>query len=418
VALFNKQISLVLLSALACLSGVLPPAFAEVQLQNTRVWKRANVISPGQKVWAFQAGSQNSSTRYATDGQVEPLGRQYAQVLRWKELVGAEESKAGQAELQNYMKANRLDDNDIAATSNYEVTRRETGFAMDWAYGLGENWMVGFQLPITYRETEVSTRIGMTPQLVNLASQPLKVSSVGTASSTPAMQEKLSQLAQQELSNSGYDNIPNQNNSWDWGDVSLLNQLELAETYRWTWAVQQLVRFPTARNNNLADYIQTSDDQGQVDLGLSSIVDYEVRRWLIGARLGYVMQMPDTVKMRVPSTDGGDDTISPEIKRDLGDWVWAAVDAELRVTRALDLNVEYGFLSKAKDRYSRDELNDQAAAQEIHQSRVGMQYRIGEVSTRSGIESKWVAAVGYTFPWQGRNSLDSSRTSVDVITYF
>lgn len=387
-------------------------------MTDSRVWRRAAVINAGQNVWSFQAGVRESSTRYGTSGQVQSLGRQYTRVLSWRELVRGENSKEAKAEVQKYMDQNGLRENDIAATSDYEVSRRETGFASDWAYGLTRNWMVGLQIPLTYRQTKVRSRVNMTPKLVNLRAQSLQLSTFAATSTDDDLYQKVTQLAQNELTNSGYDNVPSQKESWDWGDVNLLSQFEILQTYRWTWSLQQLVRIPTAQNNNVADYIQTSDDQGQVDLGISSLVDFEWRSWILGARVGYVSQLSDRVKMRVPNDERNDGEINPEVRRDLGDWAWAAVDAEWRVLESLDLNIEYGYLAKAKDQYSNDYLNSTATDQELHQSRVGMLYHIGDNGSRSGVENKWIASLGYTFPLSGRNSLDSSRTSLDVITYF
>jgi hypothetical protein len=178
-----------------------------------------------------------------------------------------------------------------------------------------------------------------------------------------------------------------------------------------------MVRVPTAQNPSISDYIQANDDQGQVDLGVTSLLDYRQRRWLAGVRFGYVSQLPDKVKMRVPGEVTGQ-TVNREVSRDLGDWAWASIDFEYEVTRSFEVSAEHSYLRKNRDHVSTDNIPTGNTFQQLQQSRVGVLYRLGETSSRSGVENKWVASAGYTYPWAGRNSMQASRTSVDIITYF
>jgi hypothetical protein len=82
-------------------------------------------------------------------------------------------------------------------------------------------------------------------------------------------------------------------------------------------------------------------------------------------------------------------------------------------------------LSKARDRYSGDKLDDSNYAkladdtgQQLHQTRLGLNYRMGEITSREDVQKKWVASLAYTYPWIGRNSVDASRTSLELISYF
>jgi hypothetical protein len=87
----------------------------------------------------------------------------------------------------------------------------------------------------------------------------------------------------------------------------------------------------------------------------------------------------------------------------------------------LGLDVEYAFLSKTKDVYSSVDRDLSALSedtdQEVHQTRLGMSYTFNG-SQRRGVENKWVATLGYTYPFSGRNSADASRAAVEIISYF
>ena len=233
------------------------------------------------------------------------------------------------------------------------------------------------------------------------------------------MQQKVRTLAENELVNSGYDDIPDTQESLDWGDVSLLSQFYFIERPDWDWSLQQLVRFPSSRNPSVSDYFQQAGDDGQVDLGLTSLIDMNLRRWTLGVRLGYVAQLADSAKMRT-SEERAD--VDPKVSRDLGDWAWGAVDADFRFSRTFEMDVEYAYLTKSPDSYvggGRDYAAfTRTTDQEVHQTRFGMIYNIGERSARRGVENKWVASLGYTYPWMGRNGVDASRTSLELISYF
>lgn len=312
--------------------------------------------------------------------------------------------------MESYMRSRGAHEEDVAATASYQVEREEVGFNVNWAYGLMRRWMIGFEVPLTHRRTQVKSKVAMSPVLA------------GTRQ--PEMSQKIRTASEQELSNSGYDNIPDQQRSWDWGDASILSQVSLMEGYRWQWSLQQLMRFPTARNPELDNYIQAADDSGQVDLGLSSLVDVRYRRWVLGAQAGYVVQLPDSMRTRV-SDSSSTRKVDPKVWRDLGDWYWAAADGDYHLSNKLNLNLEYAYLMKFQDKYrgrSAEGVDYSTFAkntnQDLHQTKVGFLYQINNEGTRGGVENKWVASVAYNYPWLGRNSLNSSRTSVDLISYF
>jgi len=395
-------------------------ARAEVTFTDSRTWKRAEMVNVGQQVWSFQSSYQKISDRFGSVGRPEPLGAKYRRSITWGQLLQSEGSLEGRAEMENYMRSRGAKQDDVAAMSAYQVEREDVGLSVDWAYGLTRNWMIGFQVPIVLRRTQVSSRVEMTPALAQ---------GVGTASQSSLLslngeqvREKVRSLAEAELSRSGYDEIPEQQQAWEWGDISLLSQFYLHQGYDWHWSLQQMVRFPTSRNPSVSDYLQQTTDDGQVDLGLTSLVDYRLRRWTLGGRLGYVAQLPDSTKLRVGEGGG---TVDPKVNRDLGDWVWGALDADYRVTRRLGLDLEYAFLAKSRDKYNGHSTSGAAYAalgrdtdQEIHQTRVGVLYDLGTTTSRRGVDKKWVASVGYTYPWIGRNSIDASRTAVELISYF
>ena len=91
------------LSLIGLLFGPLLNAHAEVHFQDARTWRRAKVISPGQQVWSFLSSYQNVSDRFSTNGEIEKLGAMHTRSITWGQLLAAEKTPAGKAQLSKYM---------------------------------------------------------------------------------------------------------------------------------------------------------------------------------------------------------------------------------------------------------------------------------------------------------------------------
>lgn len=233
-------------------------------------------------------------------------------------------------------------------------------------------------------------------------------------------------MAAEEITRSGYDSVPEEKSSWEWGDITLLNQVGLVNRYNLAWSLQPMLRFPTARNASLEDYFEQSSDDGQIDLGLTSLTDLRLRRWVLGARLGYVVQLPDSVRKRLPTaSDGESEIIDNNVDRDLGDYGLISLDAQYQLNRQFEFTFEHSYLVKEKDRFQGDSLTSTPyknladhTEQQLHQSRFEVLYNFGVNGVRSGITREWKAALAYAYPWAGRNTVKSDQTSLEVISYF
>jgi hypothetical protein len=386
-------------------------SYAEIQLHESRTWRRAKLIAPGQQVWSFQSSYQKTSSRFTGTGTVEPLGRRYSRSVTWGQILNSESNLVRRQEIEKYMRDQGVGSGDVAARSTYDLEREDVGLSADWAYGLTRSWMIGFQVPVVMRTTMAKTNTHMVSTLRNGVA--------ARAFTQTDMPGKVQELAENQLREQGYDSIPEHSQEWAWGDISLLSQFYLYHGYTSAWSLQQMVRFPSSRNPSVSDYFYQNTDEGQVDGGLSSLLDVQIKRWIFGLRFGYVAQFADSAKMR------GEDGIDPKVNRDLGDWIWGSVDTDYQLGRRWTLGMEYAFLTKSADKYSGNSLRQEDyeilskdTDQEVHQTHLAMQYDFSDRTVRRGVENKWSVALGYTYPWSGRNSLDSSRTSLELISYF
>lgn len=386
---------------LTAFAGCVLSTHAEVRRDDDYLWRRARTLRSGQKVVSLQTSYQNFSERYADDGRVQPLGQPYTRALTWNRLKASTTEASVSAEISKYLSDNSMSGEEVAATSAYEVNRQEIGFGFNGAYGLSPSWMVGVLVPVRF--VTVHARHNVQVQ-----------GSVATA-----MRERVRQLALAAGAGPGYDEIPEHRQSWELGDISLLNQFELVRGYAWVWSLQQQIRFPTARSQSVSEYITSPEDQGSVNLGFASLLDRHWKRGVVGLRFGYTAQLPDSVRIRGPNGS----SVDPRANRDLGDWIWGALDGEIRLVRGFGLSAEHSFLSKGRDSYSGETFSREVyqgmgnhSGQQLQQSRLGMLYRIGSSGAPMG--ERWMATVDYTYPWIGKNSAEAAKTSLELINYF
>lgn len=390
--------------AILMLSGLLvQPLWAEVFLRDTSIWRRAQIIEPGQQIWSAQTSHSRISDRFDSSGTREPLGAPFARKLTWGEILKNEPTAKGKAEIQSYMGERGLQEGDVAAISAYKVEREELSIGLNWAYGMMRSWMVGFQIPLRMVTTRVQNLVKVQPELG------------GASSAAPSAKmnspSRVRELVQGQLRASGFDDVPERSQDWEWGDISLMSQVAVLTSSNWRWSFQQLVRFPASRNPSISEYVRSSRDDGQLDLGLTSFLDYAYGRWIFGWKVGYVMQTADRLKTR----EEGDGP-ALDLKRDLGDWLWAGVDADYKLSRRWSGNLGQSYLLKERDRFSGRELK--GTDQELHQSRLTITYQVTPFSVRSRIQNKWLMSAGYAQPWIGRNSTRAGRTGLEIITYF
>lgn len=393
---------------------------AELAWNSTPFWRQARLLPPGQQVLAVQAAFGTYDSRFDSRGRVQPLGRPFVQGVTWRRILDSEPSSAGRAEIRDYMRRSRVNDSDLAASAQFQVEREEVAFGIHWTYGLTRRWMIGVELPLVYRRTHVTSSMELTPVLAQTAHKGLRANLV-----KGNLREKVRNVATNELNSLGYDGIPTQSQHWDWDDINLLSQVQLMDRLPWSWSLQQTLRLPTARSPSLADFIRTSSDDGQVDFGISSLIDFHWSHWRLGHRLGAMFQLPDHLRVRLPSSDSSGEIHSSRMRRDLGDWLWSSLSGNYQWSDRLSFDLEYSFLIKEPDRYAAGDLVGaglsalgEDGGQELHLTQFGLGYRFGELKRRDGVENKWMATIAYTVPWGGRNSVDVARTTLGLMDYF
>jgi hypothetical protein len=129
------------------------------------------------------------------------------------------------------------------------------------------------------------------------------------------------------------------------------------------------------------------------------MVDFKTRKWTLGARVGYVVQLPDSVPTRVSSSSSARE-VDPKVARDLGDWYWVSADGDVKLNPRFNFNLEYSYLLKYRDQFRGRSSTGfdysslaENSGQELHQTRAGIQYLLHSEGVRGGVARKWLATI-------------------------
>ena len=388
-------------------------SFADFQWSDNFAWNRARVIAPRQHSWSFRSTYQSFDSRYNANGEIQSLGRPFDRTWTWKQILSSAEAEAQDA-FHEYMKGVNQTEDDIAASTGFDLKRQETTFEASWAYGLSERWMIGLQVPISMVTTQLLPHTTLTSG----------ISAAATSASGQNVRQQVSTLVQDRLASEGYDELQPRSSHFIVGDVSLMNQVSLWQNTDWALSLQQLTRIPSAPNNSVADYVRYSRGDGQIDFGLTAMLDYQWRRFLFGGKVGYVHALADKQKMRVPSEDGSQ-IVDRSVRRNLGDLVSTSFETFYKFSQRWTVNSAYLGFFKNADHYSGDNSSPEQyrqlgadSAQNLHIARAGVSYLIGRPTSREGIQNKWVANVNVYQPMSGRNISQGTQASLELQAFF
>lgn len=343
------------------------------------------------------------SDRFGEDGLVSTLGNQYSQAWSWGDLLAAQKNEIRQAELSQYMQQNNISKDQLAAVSGFQIEREELNFDVSWAYGLTSKWMFGFQLPVSLVTTKVASQVNVEDQ----TAQGYQVFTQNERDVGGMVEE----LVRTELEDQGYRNIPTEREQWVWGDISLMNQYQAYSDEDVRWSLQQTLRMPTSRNPSLSDFALAQRDEGQIDVGVTQLLEKSFGPLTGIWTLGYINQLPGLVRVNGLENQR-------EIERDLGDIFWTGVESRFSPTARTRFSGAYRYFYKEPDEFIFPESTSRTDVQQTHLARVQGSYIFTTVERKYEIEKKWLMSLQLQSAFAGVNIDRATSALLEVQTYF
>ena len=335
-------------------------------------WTQAKVLNHGQSHWSFDTTYESSrKMNHVPSTQVTST---------WNQLLNKSKNPQEFAALDSRRKAAGKSLDDTAAVTKYELYQETTTMNLGWAYGIYKKWMIGFEVPLRATRQKIQS------------------------ASTGPPDAEVAATAEQQLNDVGIRGDRTNYSQQQVGDVALLSQIQLATLSKWTFAFQQRVGLPTSTQADERNLYMTTAGSGQPSWGGRLLNTWQPqRRWQINTSVGYLWQVADQVRVRLPDEDGnvsGD--IETGVTRDLGDIYDAQVEGVWRM-RSFDWVTGYRVLHKQADRYQGTFVN-QARYDELGANSewtrelvsVGALYYIG--TQRAGVRDGYSVLVAGHMP--------------------
>lgn len=403
----------------ALAAGVVPEAHAQSN-PYPEVWRRGQLLAPGQSLFLLSSSYSRFSDRLSENGEPTSLGSAYTQSITWEDLLGGRQQLSPEdQQLREFVESQGIALDSAAAHSVLEISQQLLNLSPQWAYGMTESWMVGFRLPVVYRKTEVSTRIEVTEAYSHLSQNAVSAEEV---SLTQSMQGRAREALARKLQEYNYEPIREQQEEWVFGDAELLSKVRLWQNPQSLLALRQRIVLPTASAQSPYRYVESPSGDGQLDLGLDSVVDYWVApRWLLTANVGYTWQAPDQIRARLPREGQGvSQDVDLEVSRDLGDYWSASLYAERFLKKGWRLLGGYSFRKKSEDRYEgggfsqeRYEALSRGTEQDLHMGHAGVSYKADPLYERLGLKKQFSASFYVSSVLAGSNVPDTTLAGFD-----
>lgn len=403
--------------------GWLCPVVGRAQtslLMDMSFWSKTQMLEPGQSRFGVESFFRSSSTQLNSSGRRESLGEPYRHTLNWEKALASMKEEADHLEVRSFLKDQGINPLSTVAVQEFEVHRQELGLAPTWGYGLTRKWSLEVRLPIVQTRTEVQTKtqISMGP-----------ISSLGKKMTlSPKAQEALLQSAQKalqtELDQLEYNSPQTVEENMQVGDLEVVNKFLLSKGQRISWLLLQGLTIPLANRRDPYSFVDTSYGDGQVDIGLGSVVDWATtRRTGLRLSVGHKVQMADQIEMRIPRVGEPQwkGEIDPEVHRDLGDVSWGSLEARYKWNRWLQLNSGYSYQIKGKDkleghRFSKEQYStlSEGTAVEQQVAHLGIGYQALLASTYTSYKKVIDASLGVYAVVLGRNVAEAPVTTLKL----
>lgn len=399
---------------------------------SAELWRRGQVIAPGQSQFTFSTNFSKFSDRRTSAGGRAAIGSAYTQAISWDEIIGGAAGPE-KVQLQSYLSTQGLDLSSSAASTRLEVTQELLNLSPQWAYGLTDFWMVGVKLPLVYKRTQIETKTELSKEFSSLLAQ-AESDSQRVLPSDVNLRAK--QALDEKLQSYNYDPIQEDQKEWVVGDVELLSKVRVWQSTETLVALRQRVSLPTASSKSPYQYVESPSGDGQLDIGLDAVVDYWVAPgWILTGAAGYTWQASDQIRARLPADASlGEASERPtnvsgdvdyEVDRNLGDYISASMYAENILSSRWKLLGGYSYKRKAEDSYrgggyssERYEALARESNQELHMAHLGLNFQAEPFYERYGLKRQIATSFYLSSVVAGINVPDTTLAGLDFQLFF
>ena len=318
----------------------------------------AQVLPQGVRNFRYNYLMGEANDKFNPSGVVVGVGQAMNVDVTYQKLIDGDQTAIGRGILEGYFSRNGKNKEDVVGKTTGTVNVEVDAQIPILAWGITRKWTAALVVPVVTVRTHVDTGFVAYPPLQVLAEQ---LVDEGKGFKAQEMKEKTDGAIADKNDRYAYEPLlssPSYREETGLGDVRLVNKIQISKKTDYTLALVQELVLPTGREADLDRAVDVPIGDGQFDLGLGAIAEYNLSgRSRLWTRLNYTWQSPDQVGKRVP--ESADSSLSPDIdgqvSRDLGDGLYFSAGGSLIAGQGIKLQAQYSFQYKERDEYRGDE---------------------------------------------------------------
>lgn len=371
---------LILLMIHICAAGV------AAGLDFPSTFRQAKILDVGDMTFSI-SGTRTDFNSEFNDRGIRVNGHDLVlRELTWRQFI-QESPESERVQLRALQAQKGKLEDDIAIMEKVYSVAERTLIRPFWAFGLSDRWTLGARFSIVAENRLVSRQKEWTSNEENQSRVLSRNQSVsGMGPSVPGDEEEGGQLFEGLSSGVRY----------HIGDVEILGAYLVNRNPNGSWVLRHALVLPTSAPLDPYSIDPFLTNEGQLDLGLDSLWQWWWgSSWSVTASLGYLLQLPDIIAMRVPEKGRSfvDGDIDSDVVRNPGDEVSAELIVFRKLTSSWFVRTGFSFSRKEADRFSgrrfeggRYELLSDHTAAKRQEGRFGITYEqqgLREIWTRS-----------------------------------
>lgn len=310
------------------------------------VLQEARVLPVGETVFSFSGLGSEVGSEFDGEGRRTAERSLLLRELTWKQVIG-QASGGEKADLRKLQLSQGKEEGDVALRERVVSRGERFQYRPLWAFGLSERWTVGAMINLVYERRRVEQSLEWVHGSRLKEKKPLRIHSPPTL----ALNENGDGFSLENQSVEGLDS----GFRYHIGDVEILGLYLLKQESGWAWALRHKLVLPTSPPPDPYSIDPVSAGEGQFDVGIDSLWQWWwTSGWSLSASLGYLVQLPDHVAMRIPHLNQSfaSGHIDVNVKRDPGDEFLMNFTLIKKMASAWKLRLGCAFAQKGPDLFS------------------------------------------------------------------
>lgn len=374
----------------------------------------------------IQGFSTEVFNKFDTHGNKMSYDLLFSKSVTYNDMIKGLKTQSERSDARAFFEESGNDLNSAVGEATGVFNARATVTVPALAYGLTDQWTLAVAVPVIYSSLNFDSGFQFGPsgnKIMGAMGKPTE----GKTNKANEMRAKLISGFATKIAENGY-KAPGNRSSTEIGDIVVVNKVQLTKTDEYAIAVQNDLTLPTGRPYDSDSVIDVASGDGQFDIGVSGIADYNITKWLmITGQAGFVAQLPGTAAKRIPVNS--ESPLTPDVDRltktDLGDKTLSNLIATWTLYQGLTAHTGISYQKKWSDHYNGDQfaaeryhLLERNTDQEMQASQLGLGYSTVPLYKEGKVAVPFITKLSHTLVSAGRNVAADSISAFELTLFF